>query len=594
VRLDSTYSFADVNTMFRYTAGDFITGGLAWTRPVHIAGFQVREDFSVRPDLVTFPMPAIRGSAGVPSTVNVLADGNLVASGSVGAGPFEVPQLPVVTGAGNITMTVTNALGQQVTLTQPFYASSSLLAPGLHSFAVQAGWVRRNWGVDSNDYGKIAGAGMFRTGVTPKFTFEASAEGTPGAVLAGAGGVALIGNLGVLNFSAAATGGGGHAGALVAAGAQRIGRRFSLGASAIFATHSYRDIAAVNGGVLTKQFSGFASLSLRHFGSAGVAFAGVDQDAGQNLTPLNLYAAQHSRVLSVNYSRAIHHMAIYASEFKDFGSSTGSAGFQVGLTIPLGRRNMVDISGTSDGNAQVYAQQPAVLVGEWGYQALVAAGNSTHIFAQGTYKSPVGLISAGIDQNAGQLTGRVETQGALSFVDRALFASNFIYDSFAIVDTGSVDHVHVLQENRDVGLTNSSGRLLVADLRSFDLNHIAIEATDIPADATIDDPSRVVRPQDRSGVVVKFPVVISHGALVRLTDEAGAPIPLGSVARLKGVETADPVGYEGEAFIESLTPHNELTVTLPDGRTCTVAFDYQPSPGEIPSIGPLRCVGRVP
>ncbi len=591
VRLDSAYSFADTNTLVRYTAGDFITGGLAWTRPVHIAGFQVRKDFSMRPDLVTFPMPAIGGSAAVPSTVNILADGNLVVTSSVAAGPFEAPQLPVVTGAGNITMTVTNALGQQVTVTQPFYASSSLLAPGLHSFAVQAGWVRRNWGVDSNDYGKFAGAGMFRTGVTPKFTFEASAEGTPGAVMAGAGGVAQIGNLGVVNFSAAVTGGGGQAGGLVAAGAQRIGRKFSLGASAIFATHNYRDIAAVNGGgVLTKQFSGFASLSLRHFGSAGVAFAGVDQGAGQNLIPLNSYAAQHSRVLSVNYSRAIHHMALYASEFKDFGSTTGSAGFQVGLTIPLGRRNLVDISGTSDGNVQIYAQQPAVLVGQWGYDAFLAAGNSTHIFAEGTYKSPVGQISAGVDENAGQLTGRVETQGAVSLVDRALFASNFVYDSFAIVDTGPMAHVHVFQENRDVGLTNSSGRLLVPDLRSFDINHIAIEATDIPADATINDPSRVVRPQDRSGVVVKFPIVISHGALVRLTDEAGAPIPLGSVARLKGVDTADPVGYEGEAFIESLTPHNELTVTFPDGRTCTVAFDYRPVPGEIPSIGPLRCV----
>jgi outer membrane usher protein len=595
VRLDTTYSFADVNTMFRYAAGDFITGGLAWTRPVHIAGFQVRKDFSMRPDLVTFPMPAIGGSAAVPSTVNILADGNLVVTSSVGAGPFEAPQLPVVTGAGNITMTVTNALGQQVTVTQPFYASSSMLAPGLHSFAVQAGWVRRNWGVDSNDYGKIAAAGMFRTGVTPKFTFEASAEGTPGAVMAGAGGVAQIGNLGVVNFAAAVTGGGGQAGALVAAGAQRIGRKFSLGASAIFATHSYRDIAAVNGGgVLSKQFSGFASVSQRHFGSAGVAFAGVDQDAGQNLTPLNLYAAQHSRVLSVNYSRAIHHMALYASEFKDFGSTTGSAGFQVGLTIPLGRRNMVDISGTSDGNVQIYAQQPAVLVGQWGYDALLAAGNSTHIFAEGTYKSPVGQITAGVDQNAGQLTGRVETQGALSMVDRALFASNLIYDSFAIVDTGAMAHVHVFQENRDVGLTNSWGRLLVPDLRSFDVNHIAIEATDIPADATISDPSRVVRPQDRSGVVVKFPIVISHGALVRLTDEAGAPIPLGSVARLKGVDTPDPVGYEGDAFIESLTPHNELTVTFPDGRTCTVAFDYRSVPGDLPSIGPLRCIVREP
>ena len=36
-----------------------------------------------------------------------------------------------------------------------------------------------------------------------------------------------------------------------------------------------------------------------------------------------------------------------------------------------------------------------------------------------------------------------------------------------------------------MGSTNSSGRLLVPDMRAFDLNHIAIEATDIPPDVTI-------------------------------------------------------------------------------------------------------------
>ena len=111
----------------------------------------------MRPDLVTFPMPSITGSAAVPSTVNVLADGNLVVSSQVAAGPFEIPQLPVVSGAGTISMTMTNAMGQQVTVTQPFYASSALLAPGLQTFAAQAGLVRRNWGAASNDYGKMAG-----------------------------------------------------------------------------------------------------------------------------------------------------------------------------------------------------------------------------------------------------------------------------------------------------------------------------------------------------------------------------------------------------------------------------------------------------
>ena len=71
IRLDSAYTFADVNSLRRYSLGDFITGGLAWTRPVHMEGAQIRSDFSMRPDLITFPLPTISGTAAVPSTVDV-------------------------------------------------------------------------------------------------------------------------------------------------------------------------------------------------------------------------------------------------------------------------------------------------------------------------------------------------------------------------------------------------------------------------------------------------------------------------------------------------------------------------------------------
>ena len=64
IRLDSTYEFADVNSLRRYSMGDFITTGLAWTRPVHMEGAQIRSDFSMRPDLVTFPMPSIKRLGG--------------------------------------------------------------------------------------------------------------------------------------------------------------------------------------------------------------------------------------------------------------------------------------------------------------------------------------------------------------------------------------------------------------------------------------------------------------------------------------------------------------------------------------------------
>jgi outer membrane usher protein len=594
IRLDSTYDFADANTLRRYSLGDFISGGLAWTRPIRLAGAQIRSDFSMRPDLVTFPLPSISGSTAVHSVVDVLTNGNLVLSQEIDPGAFEVPQLPMVTGAGTISLMVTNALGQQVNITQPFYASSALLAPGLQTFSAQVGLVRRNWGVVSNDYGKLAGVANYRRGLSPKLTIEGSAEATPGTVMAGGGAVVNVGNIAALNIAAAASTGSGHAGMQFSVGTQRIGKVFSLSASAIIADRNFQDVAAINGDpVPRKQLNGSAGMSLRRLGSVGVAYAGLDVDMPPNPIELSVTPLQRAHVLSASYSVQVHRISIYATEFRDLINQSNS-GMQVGLTIPFGRRSSVSVGGASDGSGQVELQKSVITVGDLGYQAYVSAGDTTHEFVEAQYKSHLGLFTAGVDTNGGETTLTLQSQGALSLVDRGLFPSNTIYDSFAIVDTGPIAHVHVLQENRDVGSTNSAGRLLVPDMRSFDLNHLAIEPDDLPQDTAIDVTTREVRPQDRSGVVIRFPVKISHGALLKLVDEAGAPIPVGGTATLRATSAVVPIGYDGNAYVQGLSPHNEVDVEGPDGRRCSVAFYYQPLRGEIPTIGPLRCLERKP
>jgi outer membrane usher protein len=136
--------------------------------------------------------------------------------------------------------------------------------------------------------------------------------------------------------------------------------------------------------------------------------------------------------------------------------------------------------------------------------------------------------------------------------------------------------------------------LLIPDLRSFDVNHISIDPNDVPPDSSVTTATRKVRPQDRSGVVVRFGIAVSRGALLRLTYTAGKPLPPGSVATLKATGTAYPVGYDGEAFIPGLMPDNELAVERPDGRRCSVAFAYRPIKGDIPAIGPLPCREQQP
>lgn len=624
IRLDSTYSYSDPDTLLHYRLGDFISGGLSWTRPIRLGGAQVSLDFGIRPDLVTFPLPSVSGSVAVPSTVDVLVNGTRLFSQQVRAGPFLVPQLPVVTGGGTISTTLTNALGRQVVTTLPFYASSLLLAPGLQNFSLQAGAIRRNWGLISDDYASLAGSATYRRGLTSWLTVEGSAEASTNVTMAGGGVAVNLANFAVLNAAfAGSTGvgngagtGAGGMGTQFSLGLQRQGQRFSVGASATMANRFYRDLAAVNGDPTPRlQLNGNAGLSLGRYGSVGLAYESVDRDALPSPIRLHvppgtvldqgtfqlgsifyLQPAQHAHVLSASYSTQIGNVGLYATGFRDFASG-GSSGVLFGLTVPLGARSSAGVSlgdGAGGRYGQVQASQSAVTVGDTGFQVFGSTGNTTHEFGELQYKSPWALLSAGADRIDRQTSLRLEAQGSASFLDKRLFLSNTINDSFAVVNTNGLKNVRVLDENREVGRTDSSGQLLLPDLRSFEANHISIDPTDIPADTAVAVTSKEVRPQDRSGVVVRFGVQVSHAALLHLVDDAGKPLPVGSIATLRATGVTVPVGYDGAAYVEGLAPHNDLAVQWPDGRRCAVAFDYRPVPGQIPSIGPLRCPTPTP
>ncbi len=617
IRLDSGYAYADPETLRRYRLGDVIAGSVSWSRPVRMGGIQIQSDFSLRPDLITFPLPTIGGQAAVPSTVDVLVNNAQLLSRQVGPGPFQVSQLPLVTGADTVTTTVTNALGQQVTTSMPFYASSELLAPGLQSYSAELGWVRQNWGVRSDDYARLAGSGTWRQGLSQDFTGEIHAEATGGLAMGGLGIAANAFNLGTVNLAAAASSGQGRDGGQVSFGAERIGQVFSLGGAAIFSSPGFRDIAAISGQpVPRRQISANIGLALGRLGSFGVAYTGLDRDAGTvpiilggtgglyipGLSGANgngsgsdlvsFLPAQHAHVVSVSYSAQVGNLSFYATGFADLAQG-GSSGAMLGLTLPLGPRSSASADlGTGGGGdyAQLQAQQTPVTVGDWGYQADVTSGRPDHEFGQVQYKSPWGLVSAGADRLGGQTTLRAEGQGALSLVDDGLFASNSIQDSFAVVDTGGVAGIRVMEENRDVGRTDSDGQVLVPDLRAFDVNHIAIDPTDVPVGETLPFDTRTVRPQDRSGVVVPFPIAPSRAALLRLVDRNGLPVPVGSAATLAATGASVPVGYEGEAYLEHLMPGpNRLEVLETDGHRCTVDFDYQAGSGAPPMLGPLPC-----
>ena len=115
--------------------------------------------------------------------------------------------LPVPVGAGNVRVVVRDVFGKETTAVVPYVRYDSMLKKGLHDFSYEAGFLRRDYAVESNAYGDWAAVATHRYGVTDWLTLEGHAEGM--ADRGNLGGVVQVTMpvLGLVGVGGAASGG---------------------------------------------------------------------------------------------------------------------------------------------------------------------------------------------------------------------------------------------------------------------------------------------------------------------------------------------------------------------------------------------------
>ena len=602
VRLDTSYTLTDVAHLRRYNAGDLISGGLQTSRSVRMAGFQITTDFSVRPDLITYPVPLLSGSAAVPSTVEILINGSRVGEGRVAAGDFAVSGAPIINGIGTVDVVVRDALGREARTSFNVYGVRTLLASGLSACTLDAGAVRRNYAIQSNDYRFVAGTATCRIGVNDSLTLEGHAEAAGDLALGGGGALLGLGRFGVLSLNAsastAATGRGNMSGGQIAIGFELVARPISFNFSAIKATKGYRDVAARAGDPPSRSsILALVAIDLQRLGSFSIGLTRGDTSAplGQRAqafqqrvgTPITSF--NRATLISATYIVNVGHgITVYANGLRDFDRQRSTIAV-VGATIALGSRASASATMTGDarstyGDVQVY--QPVTQPGDFGYRLLASSGAGSRLSGETRYQGSWGEFSAGVERVQSQVAARAGLRGSVVLADGGLLLGNTLDGSFAIVDSGLPD-VAIIRDNRPAGRTNAQGRLLVPNLRPFEANRISIDPLSLPDDALPGVVDLSLTPRDRTGVTAKFAARLVRAARVRLIDASGVPLPPGARARLNDSTTEVPVGYDGEVYLTDLAAHNRISVTQGSALICTAAFDaVGPLP---PIIGPVIC-----
>ncbi|SEO51772.1 outer membrane usher protein [Duganella sp. CF517] len=591
IRLDTAWVRSDPVTLETWQVGDLISSSLPWSRSLRMGGVQWRKSFDLRPDLLTFPVATLSGSAVVPSAVSLYVNGVRQVETAVPSGPFVINQVAGINGAGQATLVTRDTAGRAVTTTVPLYVDTRLLAAGLTDYSIELGVLRRDYTTRSFGYARApAASASLRHGVSDSLTVEGHGEVGREVVNGGAGAMLRLGQAGVVRASLAASGGrrnasGSGRGVQAGLGYQYLSGRFSIDAETLRASGGYSDLATADSGAGARANDRInVNLALWPGHSLGASLVSL---RAPSLPPARIAALSYAATLGAGFYLSV-------SAFRDlrdaaarglFFSLSASFGDRIAANASAGRQNGVRSRIVTVGRSADYAGGFG-----WGLQSLESNGAPLRQ-GQLTYLGGYGQVGALVQQNGDNRSTSLSAAGSLVVMDGGVHAARQVGAGFALVSTDGVGGVPVLQENRVIGRTGAGGYLLVPNLNPYLINQVGIDTSALPLDARIAATRREVVPARQSGVLARFPVETYAAASVIVHGADGKPVAAG--ARVLHVESGAStlVGFDGVAFIDNLAPQNHLRLTV-DGVPCVVEFAYEAAKGPaLPTLGPFICRG---
>lgn len=600
IRYDTTWRFDDEESIYTVEVGDIYSlNKNSWTSSVRMGGIQLRKNYSIRPDLITYPLPQFKGEVGLPSTVDLFINGAKNTTEQLQPGPFLITNVPFINGRGEAVIVTRDAVGRQISTTVPFYVSGDLLKKGMLDYSLSLGQLRENYGIKNFDYGDFITSFDARYGVNNWLTGEFHVEGNDKIWNTGVGAVFSIKNFGVLNtsythssveespFSTGSNTGEGHQ---FTVGYQYQQSHFGFNAAHTRRDENFSNLAnyySSNLGSVNSEESTNANIFIsgKNTGTFGVGYFNIKRSNFDN-----------TELLSLSWAPVLppflYGASVSLSANQDLNEKTWSGALQ--MTFPLGRTPSRISAGhqyQEDGASSSFVNYSYQMPTDGGFGV-----DLTHKFnergndfsqAQLRYRNRYMNFDAGISGHD-EYDQWYGVSGSFVWMKNSLFFSNRLGESFALVDTNKNENIPIRYENNLIGETNKKGYLFVPNVTPYYSAKYSIDPLNLSSSYATPVVEKRVSAKLGTGIVIEFPVKKITSASVYLKLSNGEPVPVGSIVHQNGKDSTY-VGMDGIAYITEVDATNNLTVVLEDGRSCQAKFDAILDFDEIQSIENVVC-----
>jgi len=587
VRLMTNLEYNDRDTLQTVTLGDFSASSGELGSVILMGGISFSRNFSLDPYFLKQPSLKLGGTLETPSDIELYLDGTLVRKEKLSPGEFTFENIPATVGFGNASVIIKDAYGRERIITTPFYYTKRLLKKGLHEYSYNIGFIRNNFGMKDFSYGKPAFVSFHNYGFSNSVTIGYAAEASSSLLNIGPSVSFPAFNRGVVSASFAVSNNSGKSGLSGAIGYTYQSRSINAGLFLMSDSREYSNIVMKPSDDKARlRFTGTIGFGGKRTGFLGAEYSQAD-----------MYQAGRVSRIAVSYNKTLTDrvaLFITASQTQDIEINDE---IFFGIHVYLGK----SISGSANYTRRDDTEIRRVTVQKnlppgngFGFRTdMVNTNDTNYVNGVVSYQNSYGLYKANVTGSEGDTDYGLSASGGIGYIDKSIFFSRPITDSFAKVKVDKLEDVRVYYYGNEVGRTNKNGELIITNVRSFHDNKIGIESQDIPIDYSIESLSRYISPSFRSGSLVEFEVnriqaVTGHLYIIR--DGAKIPAEFTRLyVQVKGGVVEGLVGRNGEFYLENLPSGRHPAKSVYEEEECGFDIIIPESAEMFLDLGDIIC-----
>lgn len=527
-RLNTSLTFEFPKKFTTLQLGDNVSMPTGITQSYYFGGFRWVTNYTSRPDFVYWNTPSFQGSALVPSTVDLIINGNKAYNTKINPGEFNLNNHINFRGLGQAEMIVEDIMGNKTVQNIPIFVNERLLKKGLNDYSLSAGKLRYNFSEDSDDYREWFGSAYFRRGVTEKTTLGSVLDVSKDLKSVGLLWSQYLYKLGLFELNSAYSDSKKGEGYTVSTEFKRDTEKYSVGIKSQYYSDDFNMLGMEDN--LNGQGYYFPEReNLVYISKSNIPVLG-------NLSLS--YVEQKYRPIAERDDKKIFSIRSSRNLFENLNMSLGVS-YETGSE----KDHRVDLSLSyrfNDKHSAYYNQTD---------------NDSSNLTIIRNTSNAVGVdyaVGAGRvhGENTGNISTRIKTKaadldlqylqtgdsqrysanlmGAVAWLGNSFGLSKLVNNGFSLVKITESPNIDVYRNDLFIGKTNKNGEIFIHDLIPYTNQHLSFNENQLEIENKVETARKTIMPLNKRGYIVDFPVVHTREVSFKLVNEKGELLPQGS------------------------------------------------------------------